>query len=1420
MRLVIDLQGAQSTGSRDRGIGRYSLSLAKALVRSRGDNEVFIALNGLFPDTIEPIRSAFDGLLPQENICVWMGPGPVSAFDAAHDARRRAAELLREHFLASLSPDIVLVSSVFEGLTDDAVTSVASLTSHVPTAAILFDLIPLIHRDIYLQNPTIELWYENKLDHLRRADLLLSISESSGKEALDYLGFDPQHVSNISTAADAHFTPGPLTSEVRNRLAAQYGLKKPFVMYTGGIDHRKNIEGLIVAYARLSAGLRRCHQLAVVCSIQPADRERLLELARKEGMKDGELILTGFVPEEDLLACYRACKLFVFPSWHEGFGLPALEAMHCGRAVIAANTSSLPEVIGREDALFDPFDMDAIAGKMAHVLSDDAFRSDLERHGAMHAERFNWSNTAARAWQALEASAGAVRKNSFVPDRRPRLAFVSPLPPEASGISDYSVELLPELARHYRIEVVVAQEQVSDAYVRANCPIRGVDWFRQHAHEFDRVLYHFGNSPFHCHMFDLLNDHPGVVVLHDFFLSGIVAYRDDKGIALKAWPKALLASHGWSAVQARFKAQDPADVIWTFPANLEILQQALGVIVHSDHPRHLAGKWYGSEANSDWCVIPLLRQPSGKVDRRAARRALGIPDEALLVCSFGHLGPTKLNHRLLNAWEASPLARDPRCRLVFVGQCPEGDYGTDLVRSILNAPDGSSTEITGWTEGDVFRQWLAAADVGVQLRAHSRGETSAAVLDCMNYGLATIVNANGSSAELDPEAVWLLPDDFEDHELIEALTKLHADRSHRGRLGIKAREVVAERHAPRRCAAMYAETIEGYYRKAASGLRGLMSAIAAQEPALPSSEWADIAASIALNSPPAPRRKQLLVDVSVLVQHDARTGIQRVVRAILYHWLLNPPAHWQIEPVYSNLDADGFRYARRFTSRFLGISDEWATDDVVEANPGDVYFAMDLLHHYLPRQNTTLQEWRRRGVSVQSVIYDLLPVFVPDVFPDGADKGHQQWLETLTQFDAAVCISRAVADDLQSWLQALGPRRQRPFAVRWFHLGADTENTAPSIGLPRDAPRVIEALGARPTFLSVGTIEPRKGHAQTLAAFELLWARGVDTNLVLVGQQGWKMEGLVERLRAHREFNKRLFWLAGISDEYLDKVYAASTCLIAASEGEGFGLPLIEAAQHKRSIIARDIPVFREVAGEHAFYFPDENNPQVLARAIKEWLALDRAGQSPRSDVMPWLTWAQSANALLDCVLGQTSPYRQWLPDGALRFWGNDHRLHTQVGQRHRCRMRSTGAPGFLVFGPSLPLPAGHYRLRAWGGGQVIVGTEYIDLTSDGGEKKHCHVVLAGDADGWRVEVDITVPIAVTDFEIRLWVDGRSDLWLDGIELVPSALLDCANAMPSDPEKNVGTKKTAPSATSKLSVSAPTNAKVRTKPMPRGKGTS
>lgn len=281
---------------------------------------------------------------------------------------------------------------------------------------------------------------------------------------------------------------------------------------------------------------------------------------------------------------------------------------------------------------------------------------------------------------------------------------------------------------------------------------------------------------------------------------------------------------------------------------------------------------------------------------------------------------------------------------------------------------------------------------------------------------------------------------------------------------------------------------------------------------------------------------------------------------------------------------------------------------------------------------TFYQQLRNQGVQVQFVIYDLLPIIMPKAFPESVFKAYQTFINVVADSDGAICISKSVAGELADWFIESGIVHQRPFKIGWFHLGADIDASAPSRGLPKNAEAVLSMIGKRPTFLMVGTLEPRKGHTQTIAAFEQLWAEGVDVNLVIVGKQGWMMDALVEYLRHHCELSKRLFWLDGISDEYLEQVYASSTCLIAASLGEGFGLPLIEAAQHKLPIIARDIPVFREVAGEYAYYFSGLE-PDMLSCKIKSWLELNEKKLAPSSSDLQCQTWKKSSKQLIDHCL-------------------------------------------------------------------------------------------------------------------------------------------------------------------------------------------
>lgn len=1381
MRIVIDLQGAQTTGSRNRGIGRYSLSLAQAIARQRDEHEIIIVLNGIFADSIDPIRKDFAELLPAENIKVWHPLKPVHAADPANIWRRKASEAIREFFLASLQPDMVLVSSLFEGFGDDSLTSVGQYLPHLPTAVVLYDLIPFIYPKPYLENPAISAWYHNKIDHVRRADLLLAISASSGREAAKYLGIPEEQTVNISSAIDISFRPQQYTDQQKQSLRIRYGLQRPFVMYTGGIDHRKNIEGLIAAFARLPEDLRQQHQLAVVCAIQPHDRKRLQALAFKQGLSTEDVIFTGFIPNEDLLALYNLCHLFVFPSGHEGFGLPALEAMACGAPTLASNCSSLPEVVGWDGALFDPYDTSNMARAIESGLTDEAFRQRLKAHGLEQARKFSWDTSAQRALQAMEAWVGTreaakTKSPSLLFERtdRPRLAYVSPLQPAQSGISDYSAELLPELARHYIIDVVVEQQEpVADPWVVANATQRSLAWFEQHAGEYDRILYHFGNSHFHQHMFGLLERHPGVVVLHDFFLGHIVAHMDQQGINPGIWVRTLQRAHGWKALQQRYEAEDVEEVIWEYPCNLDVLQRGLGVICHSHYSRRLAAEWYGAGWGDNWALIPLLRVPTAESQRDAARGALGLGDDDLLVCSFGLLGSTKLNHRLLEAFQASPLVHNRRCRLVFVGEVPNSDYG-EQIRQMLRVPQlRDRVHITGWADEDTYRRYLAATDVAVQLRTLSRGETSGTVLDCMNHGIATIVNANGSMADLPADAVHMLPDDFETADLRQALERLWSNAPARHALGTRAAQYIRTHHNPRRCADQYAQAIEGYYARAVQGMPGLTRAVAALGMPANPQDLANFAQrATEVFSPPQPALRQLLVSVSELVQHDAKTGIQRVTRNVLQALLEHPPTGFRVEPVYATLE-HGYRYARRFTAQILNIDQALMEDDPVDAQAGDIFFGLDLEPFFLPRHQAWLQELRHHGVGVHFLVYDILPCTLPEYTTLDTAKHFALWLQAVAQSDGLICISKSVADKLINWLDLFGPHRALPLQIGWTHLGADFTYKLDSHQLlEAQSAQMLHKLRQAPTFLMVGTLEPRKHQSQALAAFELLWRAHVQVNLVIVGKQGWMVDKLAERLRHHPERERHLFWLQGISDDLLERLYATSTCMIAASADEGFGLPLIEAAQHKLPILARDIPVFREVAGEHASYF-NGDAPQHLEEAVKRWLHLHQAGSVPQSDRVSWLTWQQSTQKLLDVMLGGNW-YKQWLPQAdaylVARYWGSDWRLGSMVGELRGTTRQSKGIAGTLLHGPYIHLKPGKYAAIIHGtygfGGPA--GAEADVVIKGGAVKLMGDILLAWNdvkPDQPLAIIPFILEEACTDLEVRVHVKQESDVRVSTVEI-------------------------------------------------------
>lgn len=1240
MRIVIDLQACQAT-NRNRGIGRYSLDLAKAMIESCSSHDFWILANGRLIEGHNAIKGAFCNLLPPENIITFDVPTPAAENIARNRWRTQAAEQVREFAIAQIQPDILHLTSLFEGFVDDAVTSVAApLTSLYPTAVTLYDLIPLTKPEIYLQDIRSRQWYERKLISLKDSSALLAISEHSRKEAISRLNFSLECTFNISAAVSTSFREVEVSEDEAARTRTRYGINRPFVMYTGGIDPRKNIEQLIESYSSLSDEVRTTHQLLIVCSIQPYDLERLSHLSKKKGLTARDIQFTGYISDEDLLTLYNLCKLFVFPSLDEGFGLPALEAMACGAAVIASDVSSIPEVIGRRpDALFNPSSRESITKAMHSVLTNSDLLSSLRDHSASQARQFSWKKSAKRAMEALEITheRHLSQKTSVTQVAHPhkrRLAFVSPLPPLRSGISDYSAELVPYLSDYYDVTLITEQTQITAGDFGSNTSIKDVTWFCKNAQDFDRIIYQFGNSAFHWYMFDLLKQHPGVVVLHDFYLSSVAYWMVAGGLTKDSFAKKLYASHGYpSLIHLQEKGTDSA--VWAYSCNRALIDQAAGIIVHSNHAKELAKKYFNTEASKGWSVIPQIYKPPISINRSEARSALNFSESDFVVCSFGMLGPTKLSHRLLDAWLNSDISTDRQCHLIFVGENnSDNEYGKNLIRRIRSLGNRLRIKITGFLEPQRYEYYLAAADTAVQLRTRSRGETSRAILETLSYGIPLIANRHGSIKDYPDDIFIQVEDAFSDDELIDVIMKCRNEAAFRAELGCRGRTYVTEQHSPEKTARLYYKAIENSWSvgSPSAQYKALIDSLARID-AEPKPNEADlvITAESIVNNRRVSTVRQLLVDISELVRKDVKTGIQRVVRSILSTLLHDEQIDYRIEPVY--FDGIDYRYARKFTTTLLKVDSDQFTDDIIDVVPNDVFLGLDLSLSSTPQRHEKLSLFSRRGVKIHFVVYDILLLQHPEWWPQGAQKLLEDWIELVTSVaDSLVCISKSVAISVEDWLSQNPPKRYTPLTVTHFHLGADIDSSLPSTGMPQNASKTLRSIQDSLSFLMVGTVEPRKGYSQTLRAFEKLWSENIGAKLIIVGRSGWMVEDLSKALKDHPQNGKCLFWLENISDEYLEALYEASKALIFASEGEGFGLPLIEAAQHEISIIARDLPVFREVAGDHAFYFQGKQ-PEQLADALKTWMNLYSKGNAPSSVEMPWLTWAESTQQVLGAIL-------------------------------------------------------------------------------------------------------------------------------------------------------------------------------------------
>lgn len=922
---------------------------------------------------------------------------------------------------------------------------------------------------------------------------------------------------------------------------------------------------------------------------------------------NGPAVHVNLDPLDDagMRALYESAHAVVLPSRGEGFNLPAAEALALGVPLVVTADGGQADFASLQTAALLPY---RVAASRSHLHTPGScwLEPDLQALGQqMHTVRaqvlaqdaaLNQRRLAAAQWvrthyrwelsaQAVQAAAGllwAQRHGAQAPGRQ-RLLVLGPWH-TACGVAEYAQALLAGWEPAFELEVMCDHRTQADPFQRVYTPC----W--------------------------ALGDHAAVQKLLESVLQRPADERPD--VLLVQHQQSLFTlSDGVCAALARLRQAGVVVVLElhsTLPPVREgrISDRAAAdlrgldlVVVHKlDDVNYLLG--IGLVDNVMCLPLGVTTLPDDAPAPSRADWQLA-PDDLVLGC-FGFLLPHKGLDVVIASLPELARASGRRVRLLAVTAALDTRSQQTLADCRALADRLGVAQDVVWATDFLPMQdclrLLSLADFQLFVYGPTRESASAAV----TAGLATrkpvLVSPQPIFSDLSDCTFRLQGNTPAD--VVAGVMQLLQSPATAAALQ-KAQDGWLQERAWHRLSARL--------KAAVLGLRG--DRLARQ--------------GLPLSDPP--QQRQLLVDVSELVLRDARTGIQRVVRNILQAWLAHPPAGYAVRPVCAS-KGQAYRYATRFMAPPGAATADTELDDrPVQAGLGDVFVGLDLSAHLFPQVEAELRAWRLAGTRVCYVVYDIIPLQMPAVTVPGMTEAFATWMQGLRrEADRLVCISHAVADEVRLWLCAHTAEGALP-EISAFHLGTDLPVPADA-PCPPEARPVLQRLSERPTLLMVGTVEPRKGHAQALSAMERLWERGVDVALVVVGKPGWMVDALCDRLRQHAEQGRRLHWLEQADDATLAQLYRHCSGLLAASEAEGFGLPLVEAAQHGLPIVARGLPVFKEVAGEHAFYF-DGQAPEVLAFALEKWLGLRAKGQVPDSRQIAWQTWQASARQLLEVVL-------------------------------------------------------------------------------------------------------------------------------------------------------------------------------------------
>ena len=376
--------------------------------------------------------------------------------------------------------------------------------------------------------------------------------------------------------------------------------------------------------------------------------------------------------------------------------------------------------------------------------------------------------------------------------------------------------------------------------------------------------------------------------------------------------------------------------------------------------------------------------------------------------------------------------------------------------------------------------------------------------------------------------------------------------------------------------------------------------------------------------------KRILLECTCTYLTGLRTGVQRVVRNVVKaSQEEGRKLGIECQPVI--LFYGRFRALDTFPDRRRSHREIYYSHPVVEPGAGDLLLLLDS-PFYLPIW-AAVKRAKSRGAAVGTIIYDLIPITHPRYVPQPLDQAVKGWLEgVIDNSDFVLTISRTIADEFENFIRSYRPRAGKEMIIDTFPPGSDLDELGRGEKVRKELEQVFDMAGKGNVYLTVGTIAPHKNHKCLLDAFEELWRESLKVRVCLAGKIGWFCDELVERIRTHPRYGRRLFMFNDLSDTELDYSYRSARALISPSFVEGFGLPLIEGLRYGLPVLASDIPVHREAGGEFCAYF-DPTRPATLKKMV---MAIEKGeklpGVRPPEEYQPQ-DWKRSCRDLLGKVV-------------------------------------------------------------------------------------------------------------------------------------------------------------------------------------------